>query len=115
MVNKCSIVGFLTNYTGHKKGTVFPLPEDREQKKKWQLFANREPTLKNLLTCYKHFEIRLLQKTPKRVKLFNELKPVPTIIPESQKASNLPTTAVLETIKSSSRKPPTIEFFRKMR
>ena len=41
------------------------------------------------------------------------MKPVPTIIPESQKVSNLPTTAVLETIKSSSRKPPTVRILQK--
>ena len=112
MVNKCSIIGCHTNYSGHEKGAVYPLPEEKEQRKKWLLFANRESSLKHLFVCYKHFEGKFLRNTAKYVKLIKNLKPVPTIIPKTQKISNLPATAILETIKPS-RKPPTIRVFQK--
>ena len=32
MVNKCSVIGCKTNYEGHEKGTVFPLPTEKEQR-----------------------------------------------------------------------------------
>ena len=48
MVNKRSIVGCYTNYSCHEKCTFFPFPEEKEQGKKWLLFANRQsPSDKN--------------------------------------------------------------------
>lgn len=107
MVNKCSIVGCYTNYVGYEKGTVFPLPEDEEQKTKWIKFLNRKDSteLKNIFICYKHFAEDVTVKTPTRIKLKSTLKPVPTIVPDSQKVINLPPAAIFETLKTP-RKPP---------
>ena len=111
MVNKCSVKGCFTNYDGHDKGTVFSLPDDANQRKKWILFANRDSSIKNIFICYKHFDPKFIVNTPKRVKLLNNLKPVPQIIPTSQELVNLPPAAVMETIKPG-RKPPTMRNFR---
>ena len=48
--------------------------------------------------------------TPKRVKLNVALKPVPTIIPPSQKVHNLPPAPILESI-TNARQPPKIRIF----
>ena len=102
MVNKCSIVGCFTSYAGYDKGTVFPLPQDSEQRKKWIDFLNRKDhaLMKNIFICQKYFETNILYKTPTRVKLISKLKSVPTIVPDSQKTVNLPPAAIMETIKT---------------
>lgn len=113
MVNKCSVVGCFTNYEGYEKGTVFPLPEDKEQRQQWIKFLHRQDSyyIKHVFICYKHFAEDRIAKTPKRVKLLHNLKPVPTIIPKSQETVNLPPTAVFETIKTP-RKPAKERIFR---
>ena len=92
MVNKCSIVGCCTNYDNYDKGTVFPLPEDEEQRKKWIRFLNRkDPELQktrkqliknpqNCFICYKHFADNVLIITPTRVTLNPKMNPVTTIV-----------------------------------
>ena len=112
MVFKCSVVGCFTNYAGYDKGTVFRLPDDTEQRKKWIRFLNRSDhdSLKMIKICYKHFEEKALHKTPTRVQLNSKMKPVPTIIPSTQKTNNLPPFAVMETLKNA-RKPPTARNF----
>ena len=114
MINKCSVTGCFTNYAGYDTGTVFPLPDDKKQKEQWLKFIHRSEAVafKNVYVCYKHFAPEVMRKTPKRVALINERKPVPTIIPETQKTVNLPPAAVLETIKTP-RKPPAERIFRK--
>lgn len=114
MVNKCSIVGCYTNYAGHDKGTVFPLPQDSDQRRIWIKFLNRadHESLKKIFICYKHFAEDVLFKTKTRVKLISELKPVPTVIPHCQKIVNLPSAAIVDTIKTP-RKPPTERIFQK--
>ena len=67
-------------------------------------------TMKNIFICYKHFTSDVIVNTPKRLKLLHGMKPVPTIIPESQKFVNLPPTAVLDTLKTP-RKPPKVRLF----
>ena len=66
--------------------------------------------LKNIFICNKHFTPYVIVKTPKRLKLLHEMKPVPTIIPEVQKTVNLPSIAVLDTLKTP-RKPPKVRVF----
>ena len=81
---KCSVIGCFTNYKGYDKGTVFLLPSgDKDQRLKWLKFLNRNDAenLKNVYICQKHFDENVLIKTPTRVKLNNEVKPVPTNIP----------------------------------
>ena len=114
MANKCSVTGCFTNYARYDTGTVFPLPDDKKQKEQWLKFIHRSEAVafKNVYVCYKHFAPEVMRKTPKRVALINERKPVPTIIPETQKTVNLPPAAVLETIKTP-RKPPAERIFRK--
>ena len=106
---KCSVVGCSPNYSGYDTGTVFPLPTAEDQRKQWLIFLHQPDatTLKNLFICYKHFTSDVIAKTPNRLKLLHEMKPVPTIIPESQKTVNLPSTAVLDTLKTPW-KPPKV-------
>ena len=48
---------------------------------------------------------------PNRLRLLHEMKPIPSIIiPESQKTVNLPSAAVLDTLKTP-RKPPKVRVF----
>ena len=112
MVNKCSVIGCFTNYAGYDRGTVFPLPKDTDQRSKWITFLNRNDhdSMPYVFICQKHFAPEVLCKTPTRVKLRSELKPVPTIVPDSQKIVNLPAAAIMETIKSA-RKPPKERIF----
>ena len=93
---------------------VFLLPEDEEQKTIWFKFLNRKDSiyLKNMLICYKHFAEDVTVKTPTRVKLKSTLKPVPIIVPDSQKVINLPPAAIFETLKTP-RKPPKPRVLRK--
>ena len=51
-------------------------------------------------------------ETPTRVKLISTLRPVPTIVPESQPTVHLPPAAILETVKAP-RKAPTMRVFQK--
>ena len=113
MVNKCSVVGCFVNYSGYEKGTVFPLPEEEHQRQQWIKFLHRSniDSLKHVYICYKHFSEDVLSRTPKRIKLLHHLKPVPTVIPKSQKIVNLPPAAVFETLKTP-RKPPKERIFR---
>ena len=106
MVNKCSVIGCFTNYEIHDRGTVFP-PDDVEQRAKWIKFLNRKDysSLKHVFICYKHLKKEVILNTPKRVKLNVALKPVPTIIPPSQKVHNLPPAPILESI-TNARQPP---------
>ena len=92
MGKKCSVVGCFTNYAGYDRGTVFSLPQDEEQRMKWIKFLNREDasSLKKIQICYKHFADNVMEKTPTRIKLSSTLKPVPTLIPNSQEVINLP-------------------------
>ena len=101
-----------TNYSGYDTGTVFPLPKAEDQKKQWLNFLHRPDAtnLKNIFICYKHFTPYVIVKTPKCLKLLHEMKPVPTIIPESQKTVNLPSIAVLDTLKTP-QKPPKVRVF----
>lgn len=111
MVNKCSIVGCFTNYSGYDKGTVFSLPQDEIQRQQWIKFVNRKDhSSMKIFVCFKHFRKDVLAKTSKGVKLITNLNPVPTIIPDSQKIVNLPSAAIMETIKTP-RKPPKIRIF----
>ena len=107
MVNKCSEIGCSTDYSGYDTGTVFPLPKAENQRKQWPKFLHRldATSLKKIFICYKRFTPDIITKTPKRWKLLHEMKPVPTLIPESQKTVNLPSTAVLGILKTP-RKPP---------
>ena len=112
MVNKFSVFGCSTNYSGYDTGTVFPLPKAEDQKKQSLEFLHPPDTttLKNIFICYKHFTSDVIVKTPKRLKLLHEMKPVPTIIPESQITVNLPSTAVFDILKTP-RKPPKVRVF----
>ena len=112
MFNKCSEVGCSTNYSGYGTSTVFPLPKAENQKKQWLKFLQRPDatSLKNIFICYKHLPPDVVVKTPKRLKLLHEMKPVPTIIPESQKTVNLPSIAVLDTLKTP-QKPSKVRVF----
>ena len=66
--------------------------------------------MKKIFIRYKHFASDVIAKTPRRLKLLHERKPAPTIIPESQKTVNLPSSAVLDTLKTP-RKPPKLRVF----
>ena len=107
-------VGCSTNYSSHDTGTVFPLPKAKDQWKQWLKFLHRPDVtaLKNIFICYKHFTSDVIVKTPKRLKFLHEMKPVPTIIPESWKTVNLPSSAVFDTLETP-RKPPKVRVFHK--
>ena len=65
MINKCSVVGYFTNYSGCNKGTVFPLHQDEDQKRKWIMFLNRRDyaSMKNIFICFKHFAEEVISNT----------------------------------------------------
>ena len=68
MVNKCSVIGCLTNYKGHITGAVFGLPEDLRLQ--WITFLHRDVRkLINIFICEKHFDDRFLNKNGKRTRL----------------------------------------------
>ena len=66
--------------------------------------------LEHIFICYKHFAEDVTVKTPTRIKLNPTLKPVPTIVPDSQKFINLPPAAIFKTLKTP-REPPTQRVF----
>ena len=66
--------------------------------------------LEHIFICYKHFAEDVTVKTPTRIKLNPTLKPVPTIVPDSQKVINLPPSAIFKTLKTP-REPPTQRVF----
>ena len=86
---------------------MFPLPKEEDKKKQWLKLLHRPDatTLKNIFICYKHFTSDVIAKTPKRLKLLHERKPVPNIIPESEKTVNLPSIAVLDIMKTPRKHP----------
>ena len=91
MVNKCSVTGCLTGYATGERKSCFSFPENKELRRKWIYFVNRqswEPT-KNSVICINHFEEKFV-KFGKRCTLKWELKPVPTIHPIVEgKVSNI--------------------------
>ena len=106
MVNKCSIPGCFSNHAGHKKETVFELPEDEQQRNLWLRFINRSDVeeFKHIFVCAKHFSEDVIKKNEKRCRLIKQLNSVPTIVPPRQNIPNV-SEAVLRTIKPT-RKPP---------
>ena len=50
---------------------MFGLPKDGEQRKKWIEFLNRpdSSSLKSLFVCQKYFEMDLVKRNEKRMKL----------------------------------------------
>ena len=107
MPNKCSVFGCITNYTGHKKGHVFGLPNDEDLRKRWIRFINREDIteLSNLdyvFVCEDHFDKIFIKPGAKCPKLIKKLNPVPTI-QTSKEYEHLPS---LNLYISQPRKPP---------
>ena len=116
IVNKFSVNGCLTNYDGHDKGAMFGLPKDEEQRKKWIQFLNSpdSSSLKSLFFVYdKHFEVDLVKRNEKRMKLDYKLKSVPIIIfSESQETDKfLVATSVNKTSSSKTPKNKSICIF----
>ena len=90
VVNKCSFIGCFTNYEIHDRDTVFPLPDDVEQRAKCIKFLNGKDysSLKHVFICYKQFIIEVFLNTP------------------SHKVRNLPPrTPVLESITNAIKSP----------
>ena len=107
VVNKCSFIGCFANYEIHDRDTVFPLPDDVEQRAKCIKFLNGKDysSLKHVFICYKHLIKEVFLNTPELVKLNAALKPVPTIFPPSYKVQNLPPPPVLESITNARKSP----------
>ena len=63
MVNKCSVIGCKTNYKRYEKGTVFPLPTEKELRQQWIKFLHRQDShsVKNIFIRYKHFAENLIK------------------------------------------------------
>ena len=110
MVNKCSVVGCNSNYKSGEQAPVFGFPKDEDMKKLWVKFINRKDwsVTKTSFICIKHFESKYIKKgaSGKRFRLNNELKPVPTIYPESIKSASL-------SIVVEPRKSPTKRIFQR--
>ena len=89
MVNKCSVPGCFSNHAGHEKETVFPLPEDGQQRNLWLRFINLSDVeeFKHIFVCAKHFSEDVIKKNEKRCRLIKQLNPVPTIVPPRQNIS----------------------------
>ena len=87
MVNKCSCRGCLTNYSGGSlSGAVFGLPKEGDVQDAWLKFVNREKEdLKHVYVCEYHFEEKYLNRIEKRSRLITNLKPIPTLLTDSQK------------------------------
>lgn len=107
MPNHCTVRGCLTNYKGHEQGSVFLLPKNEVQRTEWLKFINYTyiESLKKVYVCFKHFETKFLLPSKKGVKLNHMMNPVPTIIPNTQKSINLPSAAVMETIRCPRKAP----------
>ena len=87
MVNKCSVFGCFTNFDGHERGTVFGLHtvKDTERREIWLKFCNRKDLRadsKCIFVCEKHFDDKYIKRNLERLRLINELDPIPTISPD---------------------------------
>lgn len=105
MVNKCSCRGCFTNFYGNDQLSLFKLPNDGEIRDQWIEFINRKEdisSMKYVFVCEKHFEEKYLNRNQKRTRLITSLKPVPTLLTDSQR--NLPASVLPKITKQ--RKPP---------
>ena len=121
MKGATSVLLGIKGLTNVQRSTALPITQAmilelcfhiQKQKKKSLKFLHRPDAtnLKNTFICYKHFTPDVIVKTSKRLKLLHEMKPVPTIIPESQKTVNLPSIAIFDTLKTP-RKTPKVRVF----
>ena len=113
MVNKCSVPGCKTNHVGGEKGTVFELPDNEEQKKKWIDFLNSDSSAsyKHIFICYKHFADHFVKKNDQRYRLVKCLQPFPTILPNSQLDININEAERESANSKTPRKPPKLRNF----
>ena len=113
MVNKCNVLGCLTNHAAGEKGTVFELPRDEQLQEKWIAFINRDDIAhqKHLFICYKHFASHFVKKNDNRHRLISSMNPYPTILPQDQSLINMRESEREQKNRKTPRKPPKVRIF----